>query len=59
MLRIEKTENDVSHQLIEECMLLANEAVAGRLMSQHTSGGLSHPRSRRTTGVCRNIARRY
>jgi ribonuclease R len=26
----------VSHQLIEECMLLANEAVAGRLMNQHT-----------------------
>ena len=36
ILRIEKTENDVSHQLIEEYMLLANEAVAGRLMSQHT-----------------------
>jgi ribonuclease R len=36
ILRIEKTVNDVSHQLIEECMLLANEAVASRLMSQHT-----------------------
>src|SRR6202142_3678518 len=36
ILRIEKTVNDVSHQLIEECMLLANEAVAGRLMAQHT-----------------------
>src|SRR5664279_4448275 len=36
ILRIEKNVNDVSHQLIEECMLLANEAVAGRLMSQHT-----------------------
>ena len=34
VLRIEKTENDVSHQLIEECMLLANEAVATRLMAQ-------------------------
>jgi ribonuclease R len=34
ILRIEKTENDVSHQLIEEFMLLANEAVAARLMSQ-------------------------
>mgnify|MGYP003343004150 CR=1 FL=1 len=33
ILRIEKTVNDVSHQLIEECMLLANEAVAARLMS--------------------------
>ena len=32
---IERTENDVSHQLIEELMLLANEAVAGRLMSMH------------------------
>lgn len=34
ILRIEKTENDVSHQLIEEFMLLANEAVAARLMSR-------------------------
>jgi ribonuclease R len=32
VLRIEKVENDVSHQLIEEYMLLANEAVAARLM---------------------------
>jgi len=32
VLRIERTENDVSHQLIEEYMLLANEAVAERLM---------------------------
>ena len=34
IVRIEKTVNDGSHQLIEECMLLANEAVAARLMSQ-------------------------
>ncbi len=33
VLRIDRIENDVSHQLIEECMLLANEAVAGRLMT--------------------------
>ena len=33
ILRIEKVENDFSHQLIEEFMLLANEAVAGRLMA--------------------------
>lgn len=33
ILRIEKVENDFSHQLIEEFMLLANEAVATRLMS--------------------------
>ena len=33
VLRIEKIENDVSHQLVEEFMLLANEAVAGRLMA--------------------------
>lgn len=32
---IERVENDVSHQLIEEFMLLANEAVAGRLMGQN------------------------
>jgi ribonuclease R len=31
ILRIEQTENDISHQLIEEFMLLANEAVATRL----------------------------
>jgi ribonuclease R len=33
VLRIEKIENDLSHQLVEEFMLLANEAVAGRLMA--------------------------
>jgi ribonuclease R len=33
VLRMEKVENDISHQLIEEFMLLANEAVAGRLMA--------------------------
>jgi ribonuclease R len=32
---IEKVENDISHQLIEEYMLLANEAVASRLMRQN------------------------
>ena len=36
IVRIEKNENDVSHQLIEEYMLLANEAVATRLMSLQT-----------------------
>lgn len=33
--RIERVENDISHQLIEEYMLLANEAVATRLMGQN------------------------
>ena len=33
--RIEKVLNDISHQLIEEFMLLANEATAARLMSDH------------------------
>lgn len=32
VLRIEKMDNDESHQLIEEFMLLANEAVAAKLM---------------------------
>ena len=36
ILRIEKNENDESHQLIEEYMLLANEAVATRLMALRT-----------------------
>jgi ribonuclease R len=31
--RMERVENDESHQLIEEFMLLANEAVAGRLIA--------------------------
>ncbi len=34
VVRVEKIENDISHQLIEEYMLLANEAVATRLLSQ-------------------------
>jgi ribonuclease R len=33
--RIERVENDISHQMIEEFMLLANEAVATRLMSRN------------------------
>jgi ribonuclease R len=33
ILRVERIENDVSHQLIEEYMLLANEAVAARLLA--------------------------
>ena len=33
---IERVENDVSHWLIEEYMLLANEAVAGSLVTQQT-----------------------
>ena len=32
VIRVERIENDESHQLIEEYMLLANEAVAGRVM---------------------------
>jgi len=35
VLRIERVENDISHQLIEEFMLMANEAVAARLMALH------------------------
>lgn len=33
--RIERIENDISHQLIEEYMLLANETVAGQLMNRN------------------------
>ncbi len=35
ILRIDRTENDISHQLIEEYMLLANEAVAGQEALMH------------------------
>ena len=45
VLRIEKVENDVSHQLIEEYMLLANEAVAARLMSLSRPARLPRPRA--------------
>jgi len=34
--RLQRTENDISHQLIEEFMLLANEAVAASLRNRHT-----------------------
>jgi ribonuclease R len=34
---IEKVENDISHQLVEEFMLLANEAVATQLMTLNRS----------------------
>jgi ribonuclease R len=33
VLRLEKVQNDISHQLVEEFMLLANEAVASRLLA--------------------------
>jgi ribonuclease R len=36
VVAIERMENDVSHQLIEEYMLLANEAVAAKLMGLRT-----------------------
>lgn len=38
ILRIDRMENDVSHQLIEEFMLLANEAVAAKLMRMEVPG---------------------
>ena len=34
--RLEKVENDISHQLIEECMLAANEVVAKELKDRNT-----------------------
>jgi ribonuclease R len=34
--RLEKLDNDISHQLIEECMLAANEAVAKALKDRQT-----------------------
>ncbi|MBV9215231.1 MAG: RNB domain-containing ribonuclease, partial [Acidobacteria bacterium] len=33
-VRLEKVENDISHQLIEECMLVANEVVARELKNR-------------------------
>jgi ribonuclease R len=35
VLRLEKVENDISHQLIEEFMLLANQAVAAHMMRRN------------------------
>ncbi len=34
--RIEKVENDISHQLVEECMLAANEVVAKEIKNRNT-----------------------
>ena len=34
--RLEKVENDISHQLVEECMLAANEVVAKELKDRNT-----------------------
>ena len=34
--RLEKVENDISHQLVEECMLAANEVVARELQERNT-----------------------
>ena len=34
--RLEKVENDISHQLVEECMLAANEVVAKELKHRNT-----------------------
>jgi ribonuclease R len=34
VLRLERVEHDISHQLVEECMLAANEAVAHALRSR-------------------------
>ena len=36
--RVERIENDASHQLVEEFMLLANEAAATRLLALHRPG---------------------
>ncbi len=58
VLRIEKVENDVSHQLIEECMLLANEAVAGAADEPEPCRRSIASTSRRTNGGCRNTARK-
>ncbi len=58
VLRIEKVENDVSHQLIEEFMLLANEAVAGPADGPESCRRSTACTSRRTNGGCRNIARK-
>jgi len=57
VVRIERTENDVSHQLIEELMLLANEAVAARLTHLRRPPSIGCTK-RRMRGVCRNTARR-
>ena len=56
---IEKIENDVSHQLIEEYMLLANEAVAARLMALHRPAiyRVHEPPAR--DAPARNIARTF
>ncbi len=38
MTGITRSENDISHQLVEECMVAANEAVAADLAARHIPG---------------------
>ena len=45
-VRLEKKDNDISHQLVEECMLAANEVVATR-----TQGAATCPRSIASTKI--------
>ena len=55
-VRLERVENDESHQLIEEFMLAANEAVRARAKEARDSDDLPHPREPRsgeTGGVSR------
>ena len=50
-VRLERIDNDESHQLIEECMLAANEAVARELKKRASPDDLSRPRKPRSGEV--------
>jgi len=52
-MRLEKSENDISHQLIEECMLAANEVVAKALKDQNIVSDSRRPGSGQAEGVPR------
>ncbi len=55
-VRLERVENDESHQLIEEFMLAANEAVARELTKRAIPCDLSRPRKSRP-GETRRVSR--
>ena len=59
VVRIEKVENDVSHQFIEEFMLLANEAVADAVDGTESERPFIACTKSRTRAACRNIARTF
>ena len=57
-LRLEKIENDISHQLIEELMLASERTGRRRADATEATLDLSRPRKTRSRSACSNFGRR-